>query len=223
VVIFIMTIEGARTVLILRRMKRKSLSIWSWPYDPTRARPEELKFDLLDCNGKRIGEIACTSFELKLMSPTKVSMMTPWGEAGIGLDKGGPRITLNGRELAQLKGSLLKRGMELSFPNGVEMSFAPLKGKRNDVRFSDANGSIGGYEENGTLPENEPSRSIQMTPDEIKRLPKGERPHSIETRDFVQYRISSSGVLPVKEEDVVRTLCIFASFGILMDEIPRSG
>jgi len=217
-----MVVEGSRTVLILRRMKRKGLSFWSWPYDPTKATPEELRFNLLDGNGKRIGEIACTSFQLKLMSPSKVSMMTPWGEAELGLEKGGPRIILNGRELAQLKGSLLKRGMEMLFPNGVKMSFAPLKGTRNDVQFTDANGSIGGYEETGTLPESEPSRSIQMTPDEIKRLPKHERPHSVETREFVQYRISSYGVLPVKEEDVVRTLCIMASVGILMDEIPRA-
>lgn len=196
--------------------------MWRWAaYNPIKARPEELKFAVLDGNEKRIGELAYKSFELKMMAPKKITLMTLWGEAVIGYEKFVPIISLNGLELARLKGSILGREADFMFPGGTSMSFKSQKGKKNDIQFSDGNGGIGGFEEFGTLPEGTPGQSIQMSPEEIKRLPKDDRPRSIETRDFVQYRIMIFGALPVKEEDIVRTLCIFSSLGMLLDEMPK--
>ena len=211
-----------RTVLILRRMMRKSLGIWAWSaYDPTKAQPGELKFELFDGNDRRIGELAYTSFELKLLSPKRVTMTTPWGIAEIDITGSSPRISLNGHELAQLKGSLLKRGFELVFSEGKSIRFMPLKDGKNDIEFSDGNGSLIGVEEKGVLSDDEAARRIQPTPEEIKMLPKNERPRSVESRNYRQFRVKVAGVLPVKEDDVARTLCIFVSFAMLVDEIPK--
>ncbi len=210
-----------RTALLLRRMKRKSFSIFTWSaYSPTKARPEELKFELLDGNERRIGEFAYTTFNFKLMAPINVAIMTPWGEAAIDYHESTPRISLNGRELASIGSSLLKRGFDLTFPGGRTLKFSHLKGGRNDIQYSDGSGRIDGIEENGVIPEGMTGRSLQLTPEEIKALPKADRPRSIETREYKQFRISTSGTFPVNEEEIVRALAIFASFGMLMEEIP---
>jgi hypothetical protein len=217
---FDMVVESGRTAIILRRMKRKPLSIWAWAaYNPTRAQPGELKFELLDANERRTGEFVYTSFELKLLKPGKVTLMTPWGEAEIDIQESRPRILMSGREIARLGGGLLQKGFDLKFPDGKTVVFKTLKGGKNNIQYAYELGSVTGVEERGTLPEGTPSRSIQMTPEEIKMLPKAERPRSIETRDYVQFRISVSGKLPVNEDDLVHALCVFASFGILLDEI----
>lgn len=209
-----------KTALIVRRVLRKSLSIWAWSaYNPTKAQPSELKFDLLDGSQKRIGEIAYTSFQLKLMSPLKVSMTTPWGEASVDYKGTKPRIFLNGREVAVLGGSLFKKGFDLILPNERTLKFSHLNSGKNDVQYSEESGQITGTEESGTLPEGMSGHSIQLTREEIKMIPKADRPRSIETRDFKQFRISTSGTFSVNEEEIVRSLTIFVSYGMLVDEI----
>jgi hypothetical protein len=211
-----------RTALIIRRMVREPLSVWTG-YTPLNARPEEVKFDLFDGGDKRIGEFAYLAFELKLLKPMRVALMTPWGEAMVARKDSGPAIMLNGSELAIIGGSLFKRGFDLTFPDGRIMRFIHLKGGRNDIQYSEGSGRIVGVEEKGTLPEGMSSRSIQPTKEEIKMLPKADRPRSIETRNYRQFRISTSGTFPVDEERIVKSLAIFASFGMLMDELPSSG
>jgi hypothetical protein len=203
-------------------MVRKPPSIWS-AYSSLNARPEELKFELLDGNDKRIGEFAYMAFELKVFKPTKVALMTPWGEAIVAHRNTGPAIMLNGSELVAIGGSLFKRGFDLTFPDGRILKINHLKGGRNDIQYSAGSGQIVGIEEKGTLPEGISSRSIQLTKEEIKMLPKADRPHSIETRDYKQFRISTSGTFPVEEDRIIKSLAIFASFGMLMDELPSSG
>jgi hypothetical protein len=205
----------------LRRMKRKSLGMWPWTgFNPTKARPEELRFEVLDGNKRPIGQLVCQKFELRLRSP-KINMNTPWGDGRIEYSKEGPRVFINDRELAELKSYMLKGRADFVFPDGMVMRFDKVKGRRNDIAYTGADGRVGFFEEEGSLPDGARNRPIPMTPEEIKALPKEDRPRSVETNDYVQYRIDVAGTLPVKEEDIVRALCIFASFGRLMDELPR--
>ena len=211
-----------RTALVVRRMVRKPLSIWS-NYSPLNAKPEEVKFELLDGNERRVGEFAYTAIELKVLAPTRIALMTPWGEALVTHKKAGPALILNGTELATLGGSILKRGFDLTFPDGRIMKFNHVKGGKNDVQYSEGSGQIVGVEEKGTLPDGTPIRSIQLSKDEIKMMPKEDRPRSVETRNYRQFRISTSGTFPVDEDRIVKSLAIFASFGMLMDEVPSRG
>jgi hypothetical protein len=208
-----------RTALIVRRMVREPLSVWKG-YSPFNARPEELKFELLDGSDKRIGEFAYMTLELKLLKSLNAALTTPWGEATVTPKKNGPAMTLNGSELATIGGSIFKKGFDLTFPEGRVLKFSLLKGGKNDVQYSEGSGQIVGIEEKGTLPEGTPSRSIRLTKDEIKMLPKEDRPRSIETLNYKQFRISTSGTFTVDEDRIVRSLAIFASFGMLMDEVP---
>ena len=212
--------EGARTVYILRRMKRESIGHWPWNvYDPVKARPEELRFDLLDEREKAIGEI--TYGKASILKG--VDLTTPWGPAKIVWPKLNVKISIGDKELVRFDMSWLGGKTDLIFHENVVMQFKRIKGRRNDVEFSDGNGSVSFTEEEGTLPPGHPELRIQMTKEEIKRLPKADRPRSIETRDYVQYRIVISGIIPVKNEDIVASLAIFAGFSRVMDEAPGSG
>lgn len=209
---------GARTVCILRRMKRESLGHFIWnEYNPSKALPEELRFDLLDENERQTGQLVCNNYSIL----KGVEFSTPWGPAIVNFSKGGFQLSLGGKELAHIveKGMVLKKGLELAFLNGVKMGFKPRKGFPNDVEFSDGVGSVGIFEESGVLPAGHPGLRVQMTKEEIKRLPRRERPRSIESRDYVQFRVMTWGKLPVDQEQVVAALIIFACFGRLIDEV----
>ena len=204
-----------KTVCILRRMKRKQLNSLSFtPYHPSRALPEELRFDLLDENDRNTGSF--TYGRIRVLSGLDIS--TPWGPARMDWLKGGVRISLNAKELVFLKTAILKRMGSFSFPSGVTMEFHSPKKRKNDIEYSDGKGSVSVQQEEGTLPEGHPSLRIQMTKEEIKRLPKKDRPHSTESRDYVQWRVMMGGILPVSQESMVAVLTILCGYVRLMDE-----
>lgn len=211
---------GARTVCILRRMKRISIGHWAWnEYTPAKALPEELRFDLLDENEKPTAQ-----FTLGKIRPIKgVDISTPWGPAKIDWPKGGTRLSIGEKELARVKGAFLKSEVNFVFPNGVTMAFRPKKEHKDDIEFTDGRGSVGVYRETGVLPEGHPGLKVQMTKEEIKRLPKHERPRSIESREYVQFRVMTWGALPVKLDDLVAALTILAILGTMADEMPTHG
>jgi len=211
-----MVLGGARKVLIVRRMKRMPLG-WVYLYDRTKAGPDELKFSLLDENEKSIGRLTFTKFATIRAKETLLN--TPWGECSIESVKGGVRLVTGGRELATIKMGLFKKEMEIVFPNSGGMVFHPIKGNKNDIEFSDGKGSVAVFEEKGSLPEGTPGPRPHLTKDEIKMLPKDQRPRSIETRDYVQYRIVTTGIVPVKQEDLEAALAVFASYGCIAGEM----
>jgi hypothetical protein len=208
---------GSRTVTILRRIKRKSIGMWTWnAYQPMKALPEENSFDLLDEREKIIGKIVYG--KMRLRAGAEVS--TPWGPAKIEWPKLKVKILLNGEELARIDMTMLGKKSDFVFRDGAVMQFNQVKGRRNDILYTDLNGFVSFTEEQGTLPEGHPELGVQMTKEEIKRLPKSERPHSIATHNYVQYRITTEGLLPVSSHDIVATLMIFAGFMRLLDEAP---
>lgn len=212
--------QDARTVCILRRMKRKALGMWPWSgYDPTKAIPEELRFDVMDERERLTGQLEYDKLQIKFMRIGESKLRTPWGEGTISW-KDGMRITLGGRELFVMSGSLLKKGFKLTSPLGITLTFHSLRGRPNDIEYSDERGYIAVTEEKGRLTVPPPGRPLPMTSQELKALPKGRRPRSIESLDYVQYRIKVSGSLPVPQEDIVAALAMFASFGCLVSEMP---
>lgn len=212
--------EDARTVCVLRRMKRKSLGPWVWnSYNPTKARPEELRFDVLDDRDRVTGQVAYEKLGIAFMKVGESKLRTPWGEGTISYEDG-VRIGLNGKELFVMKGSLLKKGFELVSPIGVRLVFHPLRGRKNDIEYRDEKGYISVREEKGVLSSPPPGRPIPLTKEEIKALPKQDRPRSVESLEYIQYRILTHGALPVSQDDLVAALAMFASFGCLIEEIP---
>ena len=213
--------EDARTVCILRRMKRKSLGFWAWSvYNPAKAGPEELRFDLLDERGRVTGQISYDKLGIAFMKVGESALNTPWG-AGTLRYEDGIHITVGGRELFAMRGSLLKKGLELVSPSGVKLTFYPLGGRRNDIDYSDESCHVAVYEEKGRLDTAPPGRPIPLTMNEIRALPKSDRPRSVETLEYVQYRIKIGGTPPVPVEDLTAALAMFASFGCLVQEMPK--
>lgn len=212
--------EEARTVYIIRRMKRKSLGLFTLrPYDPAKASPEELRFDVLDEREKRVGQLAYDRLGIRLLKTEDTVLNTPWGEGRIQMSNEGTRIFVKGRELFMMKGSILRKGFQLVSPTGAELVFHQLKRGVNDIEFSDGNGYVAVVEEKGELAAPAPGHELQPTRQEIMAMPKADRPRSVESLVYVQYRIKMAGALPVPQDDAVAALAIFASFGCLMGEI----
>jgi len=211
---------GEKTVRILRRMKRKSISHRPWNvFEPAKALPEELRFDLIDENERIVGEIIYGKASLL----RGVDVTTPWGQAKVEWPKLKVRISLAGQELVRLDLSWLGGKTDFIFRDSMVMQFTQTKGRRCDIEYSAGKGSVNFCEEQGTLPQGQPGLKVQMTEEEIKRLRKCDRPKSVETRDYVQYRITIDGTLPVKNDEVVAALVILAGFLRLMDEAPNLG
>lgn len=210
--------EVARTVCILRRMHRKALSRWGWShYTPFKAQPQELEFGLLDDAERQTGSITYTQYKM-----TKGELNTPWGRARIAYGKSwtsGPIVTLNDREYVRMKVHPLKKTVELTFRNGTVMVFSASKGWKNDLEYIDDKGFVGIYEEKGQVPDGPPTEP-RLTKDEIKMLPKDQRPRSIEAKEYTQFRLKTSGSLPIALEEVKVSLMILTSWVILMDEVP---
>ncbi len=212
--------QETRTLAILRRMKRRSLSSMPWAlFTPHKARPDELTFELLNADQRPIGKIVCTKFNMRIPS-IEFTASTPWGEASVRYTKEGPRVFVHDREIALFKSYMLKGKAEFVFPNGTAMHFDKVKGKKNDIVYAGADGRVGFFEEEGALPEGTMGHGIPMTREEIRALPREDRPRSVETGNFVQYRIEIAGKIPVDESDMVKALCVIACFGRLVDEIP---
>jgi hypothetical protein len=200
-------------------MRRKSLSMWAWSaYNPSTVLPEEVKFDLLDKNERSIGTLVYTKF--KFFKEAELS--TPWGPARLAFEtlKGGLRIFLNEKELAMLDNHLSKGRAELTFSTGPKMVIVAEGGAKNNLELHDDRGSIGVFEEKGVLPKGIPGGRPQFTRDEAKMLPRDQRPKSIETREYRQFRLSTSGVLPVRLEDAVAAMMILVSYACLIEESP---
>ncbi len=212
--------EEARTVCIVRRMKRKSLGLFTFrPYDPTKASPEEMRFDVLDDRERLTGRLAYDRLGVRLLRAEDTVLNTPWGEGRIQMSKEGTRILLKGRELFMMKGSVLKKGFQLVSPAGAELVFHPIRRGVNDIEFKDDKGYVAVIEEKGVLAAPAPGHELQPTKEEIRAMPKAERLRSVESLAYVQYRIMLGGALPVAQDDVVAALAIFASFGCLIGEI----
>jgi hypothetical protein len=222
----------AKTVMIVRRMRRKLLSKLPWStFRPEKARPEELKFDILDDREKVIGQLTYTKvgFGLNQLRWKESTMSTPWGEASIQPEKGMGqyRIVVDGKGSFLLKeaGAVLRKGIELTSPEGLKLHFrlTDLLSKlgTQDFEYSDANSYAAMLEEHGKLTEMPAGRPLVLTNEEVKALSKADRPTSVETPLYMQFRIKARGDLPIIQDDLLAILAVYASFLCLMQEMRR--
>ena len=211
----------AKTIMILRRMKRDPASKLPWrAYNPAKAKPEELRFDVLDEKEKVIGQLAYTKLGFSHFKWEDSVMNTPWGEGVIRPEKYHYRISIDGSELFLMKetGAVLKKGIELTAPNGAKLNFKRTGFPCANIEYSDARGYVAVLEEHGALTIRTGGRPASLTKEEIKMLSKEDRPTSVESLLYVQYRLKTSGALPVRLEDVVAAMFMYVSFQRLIEE-----
>lgn len=220
-----MQAREANTIFILRRMKRTSIGKLPWnSFRPSRAKPEELRFDVLDDKEKVVGRLEYTKVGFNPLKWEHSVMSTPWGEGIIRPEKAGFqfRILMDGKELFCLKetGAVLKKGIQLTAPDGVKFDFKLVNLPGSNLEYSDGKGYIGLFEEHGSLAGSPAGHPIALTKEEIKRLPKADRPSSVESLDYVQFRVKAGGVLPPRLDDIVAAIFMWTSYGRLINEIP---
>lgn len=174
----------------------------------------------MDDRERPIGSIEYSRLPIRFMKLGDTTLETPWGEGLIRNAKTGVTIVLDGRELCVMGGSIAKGGFGLITPKGVRIMFSPVFGRRNDIEFSDGNGYISVNEEVGRLPAPPSGSPLPLSRKEVRQMPKDQRPTSIETLDYVQYRIKAGGTLPVPQQDLVAALAMFASYSCLIREVP---
>ena len=211
--------RGSRITLLVRRRKRHSLVNWPWRiYDPTMAPSDELRFEVVEENERKVGEIVFTKFRVFGTS----TLNTPWGEGSV-VSHVGTEVLISGRVLASFKSHILGgERLEATFSNGAKMTFNSRSGHKGDVEYTDDKAYAGIFVEEGTLPEGALNRTLGLTKDEIKRLPRRERPRSTETGAYTQYKIVLEGNPPAERKDITSSLAILVSFTQLMMEIPGS-
>jgi len=184
-----------------------SYSRW-FGYQPERALPQERRFDLLDGDETKTGEIHYTSFNAGKGSLVEA----PWGQTKIYPKfrlKGIESIEIQGRPVAEVHFSPLKNDVIFTFANGIVMKF-DAKIISGNMRYSGETGTVEVREEAGK-PMSRPTVSTRLSNEELRNLAKDERPRSYESDSYRQLRLLCSGIIPVDERDVMVALVIYMS------------
>jgi hypothetical protein len=196
-----------RVLCILRRFERVSYSRWS-AFNPEKALPQERRFDLLDANEKKTGELCYTSFK----AGNESFVDAPWGQTKTLVKnrlKGIEIIEIQGRPVAEVHFSPLKNDVIFTFANGTVMKF-DARIIRSDMEYSGETGAVEVREERGRL-ESERPVSPKLGKDELKNMAKYDRPRSYGNDSYRQWRVLCSGIIPVNEKDVMVALAIYMS------------
>jgi len=204
-----------RVLCILRRFTRRSYSRWS-AFNPEKALPQELRFDLLDGNEKKTGEIRFVSFKTG-----KGSLVdAPWGQTKIYPKhrlKSTESIEIQGRPVAEVHFSPLKNDVVFTFANGTAMKF-DAKIIRADMKYSGETGTVEVKAETGRI-ETGNTASTRLSKDGLRNLAKDERPRSYENDSYRQLRLLCSGIIPVDERDVMVAIVMYMSEIELVSEL----
>ncbi len=208
-------VPSNQVLLILRRYQRKEFSTWQVSH---RYRiPQERVFYILDEGRKKSGEIVYTAIGPGGRSGTAA---TPWGQATISIE-GGLRKGRRGYYEIRLSERVISKvfpgitSPRFSFPGAPEMSFIWLK--KVGVLYTFQNESC---EVTVSVAKGDDTHRV-MTPiskDELKALPKEDRPSSNETNHYTEFTIRSSGTLPISAIDLTVSLALYLSWDLLAEE-----
>lgn len=204
-----------RVLCVLRRFTRGSYSRWSG-FNPEKALPQELRFDLLDGNETKTGEIHYISFKTGKGSLVEA----PWGQTKIYPKyrlKSTESIEIQGRPVAEVHFSPLKNDVVFTFANGTVMKF-DAKIIRDDMKYSGETGTVEVKAETGRI-ESGNTASARLSKDELRNLAKDERPRSYENDPYRQWRLICSGIIPVDKRDVMVALVMYMSELELVAEV----
>lgn len=212
--------SGHRLELVIRRwtmsFKYASLQspIWT-PFEDSESqslwqlncwkRPENRKFEVISEKGAPVGSIV-----IHTCHPNKsYRASTPWGELEIrksGLTK---YDVLQGSILiGTVKEKLPGRRAIVSFPMSDELRFKGSKLWYSKMNAETEAGSVSIVAESGHRPNLGPKQKTGLKSKDFGMLPEEEKKAVVETDHYMQWRISLSGLLPVRDDDILKVLAL---------------
>ena len=168
-------------------------------------RPENRRFEFLTGKESAIGSIV-----VHTCHPNRsYRASTPWGELEIRKSGLTRYDVLQGSILiGTVKERLSGRTAFVSFPMGQELRFrGPLLGYSKMKAETEA-GNVSIVAESGLRPNPGPNRNISVKSKEFRMLPEEEKKAVVETDHYMQWRISLSGLLPVRDDDILKVLAL---------------
>lgn len=134
---------------------------------------------------------------------------TPWGELEIRKSGLTRYEVLQGSILiGTVKERLTRRTAVVSFPTGQELR---LKGSMlgySKMKAETDAGSVSIVAESGLRPNPRPNQMIRLKKKEFDMLPEEEKKAIVEYDPYVQWRVSLSGFLPARDDDILKVLSL---------------
>jgi hypothetical protein len=168
-------------------------------------RPENRRFEVTSEKGTTVGSVVIHTCRPN----TFYRAATPWGELEIRRSGFARYEVLQGPNLiGAVKERLTGRTAIVSFPMGQELRFKGSMLWYSKMKAETEAGSVSIDAESGLRPNPGPNQSIRLKTKEFKMLPEEEKKVVVETDRYVQWRISLSGSLPARDDDILKVLAL---------------
>jgi len=166
-------------------------------------RPENRRFEFMSDKGSAVGSIV-----IHTCHPNRYyRASTPWGELEVRKSGLTRYDVLQGSILiGTVKEKLTGRTAVVSFPFDREIRF---KGwMYSKMQAETETGSVSIVVESGLRSNPGPNQSMRLKSKEFRMLPEEEKKTIVETDHYVQWRISLSGSLHARDDEILRVLAL---------------
>jgi len=168
-------------------------------------RPENRRFEVISEKGTASGAVV-----IHTCQPNRLyRASTPWGDLEIRKSGFARYEVLQGSNLlGSVKEKLPGRTAIVYFPTGQDLH---LKGSRlwnSKMKAETEAGSVSIVPESGLGPNPRPNQNIRLKKKEFDMLPEEEKKAVVENDPYVQWRISLSGFLPARDDDILKVLAL---------------
>jgi hypothetical protein len=168
-------------------------------------RPENRRFEVISEKGTTLGAVVIHTCQPNGLYRAS----TPWGDLEIRKSGFARYEVLQGSNLVgAVKERLPGRTAIVSFRMGQELR---LKGSRlwsSNMKAETETGSVSIAPETRRGPNPRPNQSIRLKMKEFDMLPEEEKKAVVENDPYVQWRISLSGFLPARDDDILKVLAL---------------
>jgi hypothetical protein len=168
-------------------------------------RPGNRRFELMSDKGSAVGSIV-----IHTCHPNKwYRASTPWGELEVRKSGLTRYDILQGSILiGTVKEKLTGRTVVVSFPMDREIRFKGRGLGYSRMLAETETGSVSVVAESGLRSNPGPNQSIRLKSKDFRMLPEEEKKAVVETDRYVQWRISLSGSLPVRDDEILKVLAL---------------
>lgn len=168
-------------------------------------RPQNRRFEVISEKGTTVGSVV-----IHTCRPNKFyRAATPWGDLEIRKSGFARYEVLQGSNpIGAVKERLTGRTAIVSFPTGQELRFkGSMLGYSNMRAEADA-GGVTIISEYGHRQNPGPNQNIILKKTDFNMLAEEEKKAVVETDRYVQWRVSLSGFLPARDDDIFKVLAL---------------
>ena len=168
-------------------------------------RPENRRFEVISEKGTTVGSVV-----IHTCRPNKFyRAATPWGDLEIRRSGFARYEVFQGpNPVGAVKERLTGRTAIVSYPMGQELRFKGSLLGYSKVKAEAEAGSVTIILESGHRQNPGPNQNVSLKTKDFNMLPEEEKRSVVETDRYVQWRISLSGFLPARDDDILKVLAM---------------